>query len=127
MGELYEFRDYHYVGDFDAYKEWWKEGLVVLGAHMDIQGVWFDSGIPPRIAGADPMPLPYGSANVTWVIRWDDLAQRDATWEALQEDDKWIACAERHPGFEGYQHMSVRFLVGSSALADTGMGEANPA
>lgn len=110
MDQIYEFRDYHYVGDLEAYKEWWKEGIEVLGARMDIQGLWFDSGIPARIGGIDSMPLPHGSANVTWVIRWDSIEQRDAIWNALQEDDEWIACAERHPGFDGYRHMSVRFL-----------------
>jgi len=110
VSHLYEFRDYHYEGDFDAYRDWWKEGLGVLGARMDVLGVWFDSGIPARISGANPMQLRHGSANVTWVIRWDDLAQRDAVWDALQVDPEWIACAERHPGFDGYQHMAVRFL-----------------
>jgi hypothetical protein len=110
VGHLYEFRDYHYDGDFDAYKEWWVEGIEVLGARMEILGVWFDSGIPARIGGVDPMPLPHGSANVSWIIRWDDLAQRDTTWDALQVDAEWIACAERHPGFDRYRHMSVRFL-----------------
>lgn len=103
-------RDYHFDGDWDAYKKWWDEGREVLSKRMDIVGVWFDSGIPARISGADPMPLPYGSANVTWVIRWDDLAQRDVVWHALQDDPVWVSCAERHPGFEGYKNMSVRFL-----------------
>lgn len=110
MSHLYEFRDYHYRGNWDAYREWWEEGLEVLGAHMDILGVWFDSGIPARTAGEDPMPLPYGSANVTWIIRWNDLEQREAAWAALEDDAAWISCAERHPGFDGYQNMSVRFL-----------------
>jgi len=94
----------------DAYKEWWVEGLDVLGAHMDIQGLWFDSGEPARISGEDPMPLPHGSANVTWMIRWDDIEHRDAVWNALYADPEWVACAARHPGFDGYLHMSVRFM-----------------
>jgi len=107
---LFEIRDYHYSGDMDAYKEWWKEGLEVLGARMDIQGLWYDSGEPARIAGAEPMESPHGSANVTWIIRWDDIEQREAVWNGLQDDAEWIACAERHPGFDGYLNMSVRFM-----------------
>lgn len=107
---LYEIRDYHWEGDFDAYKEWWIEGLEVLGAKMDVVGVWFDSGTETRISGVDPMPLPHGSANVTWIVRWNDLEQRDAVWDALQTDAAWMACAERHPGFDGYLNMSVRFM-----------------
>jgi len=36
------------------------------------------------------MPLPRGWANVTWVIRRDDLEQRDSIWSALQHDNEWI-------------------------------------
>lgn len=109
-GGIYEFRDYHYRGDLDEYKRWWDDAMGTLRKHFDIVGVWFDSGIPARIAGSDPMDLPHGSANVTWIIRWDDLPQREAGWEALGQDTEWIAAAERHPGFDGYLHMSVRFL-----------------
>lgn len=110
MGQLYEFRDYHYVGDMAEYRMWWKDAGEILGSRIDVIGVWFDSGIAPRISGTEPMPLPYGSANVTWVIRWDDIAQRDQVWDALWDDPEWAACAERHPGFDLYRHMSVRFL-----------------
>lgn len=110
MTDLFEIRDYHYDGDIVEYKRWWESGFEVLGARMDIQGLWFDSGVPARISGSDPMPLPHGSANCTWIIKWDNIDHRDRVWGALQTDPAWIACAEAHPGFENYRHMSVRFL-----------------
>ncbi len=107
---LYEFRHYHYRGDLDEYRQWWLTPIEVLRVHLDIVGVWIDSGIDSRIAGSAPTDLPHGSANVTWVIRWDDLAQREAGWEALGQDPAWTDAAERHPGFDRYLHMSIRLL-----------------
>ncbi|MDJ0768116.1 MAG: hypothetical protein QNJ12_04950 [Ilumatobacter sp.] len=109
-GKLFEFRDYHYDGDLGEYRAWWEEALPVLSEWFDIVGVWTDRGEPPRITGASPMELPLGSANVTWVIRWDDLEQREETWDRLREAAEWTALAERHPGWDRYLHMSVRFL-----------------
>jgi hypothetical protein len=109
-GGLFEFRDYHYDGDLDEYRRWWEEALPLMRQRFDIVGVWTDDGEPPRIAGATPMALPLGSANVTWVIRWDDMADREQAWNAMADDAEWQALADRHPGFENYLHMSARFL-----------------
>ncbi len=100
MGDdLFEIRDYHYAGDMEPYRQWWVEAMPILrGLGVDVLGLWYDSEEPPRIDGANPMEPPHGSANVTWIIRWDDLEQRDREWAALWQDDDWMACAERHPG-----------------------------
>jgi hypothetical protein len=108
--KLYEFRDYHYVGDMDDYRRWWAEALPIFQDRFEVLGLWFDSGEPPRIMGSDPMPLPHGSANVTWILAWPDLSTRDEQWDALWDDDEWKACWDRHPGFDNYVNMSVRFL-----------------
>ncbi len=108
--EIFEFRDYHYDGDLDAYAAWWAEALPILRPRCDVRGVWIDSGVAPRIAGSAPMDLPHGSANVTWVIRWDGMEQREESWAALWEDREWQDCWSRHPGTDNYLHMSVRFL-----------------
>ena len=39
-----------------------------------------------------------------------DRERRDAAWDALWEDDDWNELWGRHPGFEGYRQLSVRFL-----------------
>ena len=111
MASLYEFRDYHYAGDMDDYRQWWSEAMPILrGRGFDVIGLWYDGGVPARISGSDPMELEHGSANVTWVIRWDGIDQREREWDALWEDAEWTACADHHPGFDGYKHMSVRFM-----------------
>lgn len=109
--DLYEFRDYHYDRDrWDEYREWWGPALEILRRRLDVVGLWFDSGNEPRIAGSEPMDLPHGSANVTWILRWDDIDQREAQWDALWDDAEWSEHWDKHPGIDGYLHMSVRFL-----------------
>ena len=108
---IYEIRDYHYdVTRLSAYKEWSREAVAVLDDLLDLVGWWVNAGEPPRIMGSDPFELPYGSANITWMIRWDSMEQRERIWESLWEDEGWKACWERHPGFDGYLNMSVRFM-----------------
>lgn len=106
-----EVRDYHYDPDrMDAYRVWAAEAGPWLRDRWEVSGFWIDAGQENLLFGADPQPAPHGDANVTWVIRWDDREQRDAAWEELWEDPEWNALWERHPGFEGYRQLSVRFL-----------------
>lgn len=109
---LYEIRDYHFEPErIDEYRDWAEEAAAVLGEGLlDLVGWWVDSGIPPRVQGADPMEPRHGYPNVTWIIRWDDLGQRDAGWSAMWEDEGWQECWARHPGPEGYLHMTSRFM-----------------
>ena len=91
---IFEIRDYHYRADrIDEYREWAHEAAKVLHDRLDVLGFWVDAGIPARIMGSDPMDLPHGSANVTWVIRWDDMEQREAVWE--DEAASCIPCQKR--------------------------------
>ena len=69
-----------------------------------------DSGEESQLFGADPRPCEHGPANVIWIIRWRDRAERDAAWDELWNDDDWNGLWARHPGFEGYRQLSVRFL-----------------
>lgn len=108
---IFEIRDYHYeAARLDAYREWSQEAVAVLGEILDLVGWWVDGGEPTLIMGSDPIDLPYGSANVTWMIRWKSMEQRERVWESMWEDEAWKACWERHPGFDGYLNMSVRFM-----------------
>lgn len=111
MCDVIEVRDYHYdVERWPAYETWAHEAAQVLGERLDLVGFWIDAGIPTRVMGSEPIELPYGHANVTWVIRWPDMETRESRWEQLWEDDVWTECWARHPGFDGYRNMSVRFL-----------------
>ena len=48
------------------------------------------------------------------------MEQREAEREALWEDEEWTAQWDKHPGFEGYLHMSVRFLEEAWPQAELG-------
>lgn len=94
----------------DHYHSWAVEAGRFLRNRWAMSGFWLDYGEQPRISGSHPMEPPLGHANVTWVIRWDDMSQRDAAWEELWEDPEWKEIWSRHPGFDGYRQLSVRFL-----------------
>ena len=109
---IFEVRDYHYRRDiFDAYKDWAKEAVPMLRQHLDVVGFWIDEGqVDPEIEGTDPINSPIGSANVTWVIRWEDKAARDAGMERLFSGEEWQALWARHPDPNGYLQASARFI-----------------
>lgn len=107
---MIEVRDYHYdPARMDEYRAWAVEAGAFLRRRWQVDGFWVDTGTEPVVMGSDPQ-LPLGPANVTWVIRWDDRAQRDAAWDALWEDPAWNELWDRHPGFDGYRQLLVRFL-----------------
>lgn len=108
---LIEVRDYHYRPDRMAeYRVWAEEAGRFLRARWDVSGFWLDSGEPGQMMGSDPVESPHGPANVTWVIRWSDMETRQSEWDSLWEDAEWKALWDRHPGFDGYLQLSVRFL-----------------
>ncbi|MEQ8861469.1 MAG: hypothetical protein RIC56_22725 [Pseudomonadales bacterium] len=108
---IYEIRDYHYRPDlFDAYKAWADEAVPVLRAKLDVLGFWIDSGAAPEITGTHPIDSPIGSANVTWIIRWDNLEARAEGFKAAIESPEWQAVWARHPDPNGYLQMSGRFM-----------------
>lgn len=110
-GKLWEFRDYHYRRDlWDQYREWSVEAMRILNDRLDVVGFWFDSGDEPWIGGSSPMELPHGSANVTWIIRWDDMAHRERDWAGLWRDEEWLTHWAAHPDSDGYLHQSARFM-----------------
>lgn len=108
---IYEIRDYHYRPDiFDEYKAWAEEAVPVLKANMDIVGFWIDRGIAPEIRGSQPMDSPLGSANVTWIIRWDSKEQRDQDMPKALSTQAWKDVWAKHPDANGYLQMSGRFM-----------------
>ena len=109
---LYEIRDYHYRPDLiDAYRKWADEAVPVLRKHLDVVGFWIDNGErAPEITGANPQKSPIGSANVSWVIRWQSLAARDATMKTAFAGPDWQAVWAKHPDANGYVQMSARFM-----------------
>ncbi len=111
MGQLVEFRDYHYKLDgWEEFQIWVTEAMNILRDHFDVVGFWFDVGIPPKITGSAPMDLPYGSANFTWLLRWDDMEQCEKGWNALSENQAMVDHWAKHPDPSGLLHHSARFL-----------------
>lgn len=121
--DIYEFRDYHYAGDMDDYRRWWEEALPIFQQRFDVLGLWFDSGEPARIGGSSPMDLEHGSANVTWILRWPSVADRDRLWDDLWSDEHWLDCWSRHPGPDDYLQLSSRFLVAAHAAVGPTTGD----
>jgi len=71
---IYEIRNYHFRPDLiDAYKAWAKaEAIPHLASQLDVLGFWINSKDAHEVNGAPQDHL--GTANVTWIIRWRDLA-----------------------------------------------------
>jgi hypothetical protein len=95
---IHEVRNYHFRPDlFEDYKAWAKDlALPYLGKRMDILGFWVNSADAPQVSGAPLDDL--GSANVTWVIRWRDVAHRDKGWAEAVAGPEWEAIIARVPG-----------------------------
>ena len=108
---LYEIRNYHYDPDkFDVYRQWAiAEAVPFLKENLDIVGFWVDSGDAPEVSGKSPMDLPLGSANITWIIRWDDMNARKEGHKRVFEGEGWQAIWSRHPDADGYLQMEAKF------------------
>lgn len=108
---MYEIRCYHYdPTKFEAYKEWGVELAVpYLKAHLDLVGFWIDNGIEPELMGSDPQPNKHGSANITWIIRWDSKEARDEGHKNLFGSEGWKDLWAKHPDAGGYLQMEARF------------------
>ena len=106
-----EIRQYHYDPEkFDVYKVWaLREAIPFLKANLNIVGFWLDSGEPPQIRGRCPMELPLGSANVTWIIRWKDMEERETGMPKVLQSDGWKDIWSRHPDASGYLQMESKF------------------
>ena len=70
---MYEIHNYHFNPDtFEEYKKWVIDEVVpYLRANLDLVGFYIDDIEPPTVAGTSPMKLELGSANATWISRWD--------------------------------------------------------
>jgi hypothetical protein len=106
-----EIRCYHYDPEkFEPYKKWaLEEAVPFLKDNLNIVGFWLDNGKAPEIGGASPMDMPLGSANVTWVIRWDSEEDRAEGHARIFGGQEWQEIWSRHPDANGYLQMEARF------------------
>ncbi len=65
---------------------------------MEVIGFWINNEMAPVYGGTLPQDENVGPANVTWIIRWQDRAQRDKAWEKIGADPAWQAIFSQVPG-----------------------------
>lgn len=110
---VYEIRNYHIQPDqLENYKTWIEtHGLPYIRSHMEVIGFWVKGDIDAEVNGA---PLDeMGSANVTWVIRWDSKAARDETMQAVFGGQEWQDIFAKFPGgSEAYLRVENKFFQG---------------
>lgn len=68
-----------------------------------------DNVAPSEISGSDPMNLNLGSANVTWIIRWDSMEARNRLRKQVFDTEEWQEIWVNHPDPNGYLQIEVRF------------------
>ena len=95
---LFEIRNYHFnPALFEAYKEWAKaEAIPYSAQQLDVVGFWVSTHDAPVVNGAPQDTL--GSANITWTIRWRDLAQRNDVLPRVLSSPEWQDLFSRVPG-----------------------------
>jgi hypothetical protein len=107
---IYEIRNYHFRPDLiDAYKAWAKaEAIPHLASQLDVLGFWINSKDAPEVNGAPQDHL--GTANVTWIIRWRDLAQRNEVLPRILSSPAWQDIFSRVPeGPASYLRIEAKF------------------
>ena len=93
-----EIRNYHFnPALFTEYKEWARTGAVpYLSERLDVLGFWVATNDPPEVRG-EPLDK-IGAANVTWIIRWNDLAHRNKVLPRVLTSPEWKEIFSRVPG-----------------------------
>ncbi len=106
---IFEIRNYHYEPSLlKEYKAWATQKAVpYIRAHMDLVGFWGNIDEPPQIGGKPQDEL--GTATVTWIIRWPDIATRHETMARVFGSDEWRAIMAENPGQENYHRTEAKF------------------
>ena len=106
---IYEIRNYHYEPSLlGEYKAWAVErALPYIRAHLDVAGFWVNTDDAPQIGGKPLDDL--GSATVTWIIRWPDIATRHETMGKVFGSDQWRRIMAANPGQENYHRTEAKF------------------
>ncbi|RZV50420.1 MAG: hypothetical protein EX270_11485 [Pseudomonadales bacterium] len=108
---IFEVRNYHIDPVvFDEYKEWMNaEPLAYLKKNLDIVGFWLGTNVEPEIKGVPHGDL--GFANVTWIIRWVNMEQRNKVLPEVIGTSEWAELFARAPG-KGERHLRIesRFM-----------------
>ncbi len=105
----YEIRNYHYEPKLmKEYREWAsKRALPYIRENMDLVGFWVNVDEAPQIGGKPLDEL--GSATVTWIIRWEDMDQRNAVMGKVFGSSEWREIMKDNPGQENYHRTEAKF------------------
>ena len=108
---MFEIRSYHYdPTQFEEYKKWaLDEAVPFLKANLDIVGFWIDNGDEPELSGSSPDTNKNGTANITWIIRWESREDRERGFKDVLGGEAWGEVWARHPDADGYIQMEARF------------------
>lgn len=108
---IYEIRNYYYDPvKFETYAQWArKKAVPILKANFDVVGLWVNNGEPPEIWGNDIESRKHGPPNLTWVIRWESMEQRNLGHKVFSENQEWQEIWSTHPDANGYLHCEVTF------------------
>lgn len=107
---IYEIRNYHFRPDlFAEYKALAQtEALPYLAGALDLVGFWFKTDDPAQVRGAPLDDL--GTANVTWIIRWLDMAHRNEVFPRVMASPEMKAFFAQVPGgMASYLRAEIKF------------------
>jgi hypothetical protein len=108
---VFEIRNYHIKPEkFESYKKWAREIAVPhLGKHMNLVGFWVDSGDAPSPIVGEPLDK-LGHANVTWVIKWGSMKEREEVMGKVLGGPEWAEVFKQLPGgLDNYARIEVRY------------------
>ncbi len=111
---MFEIRSYYFDPTrFDEYREWAEASAVPhLRRIHDVVGFWVNNDMAPIYGGSLPRDEEMHAANITWIIRWEDRAQRDRGTEERGSDPEWRAIFDRVPGGRAsYLRTEVKFAT----------------
>ncbi len=110
---IYEIRNYHVEPSvIDRYAEWASTlALPYIRRHLDLVDFWISTDIPSQVTGRPLDEL--GSANITWIIRWEDLSTRTRVMSAVfgPDSEDWSAISTQHPGRQHYLRIEAKFAT----------------
>ena len=106
---LYEIRNYHYAPARLAEYRAWAIGkaLPFIRSHLDVAGFYLNVDETPQIAGRPQDEL--GTATVTWIIRWPDIATRHRVMAEVFGSEAWREIMAANPGQENYLRTEAKF------------------
>ncbi len=106
---IFEIRNYHYEPtQMAAYRAWAvAKALPYIRANLDLVGFWVNVDEPPQVGGRALDEL--GSATVTWIIRWEDIATRNRVMGEVFGSSEWQEIMAANPGQENYHRTEAKF------------------